>query len=426
MNIKSLNLIFYLLVIQFQRIISQIQYIQSDRAQILYVNAITKTIDQNNTETNTYYYAKPFSNIPKVILSVQSFNFGSMGTNQQFKLSLVSTDLNSVTIQVQSVEDSVILDLLIGILAVDYPCVNVFRNIVNVSKPTSVHTIEQNIQNYIAFFTSFQGEITSQIQFDFNYTQIDNHTINIQAANFQGVNSIDYNLIVFYCDVNIFKESSLYEFQTKSFQNVIKGRTKVNTQLQTPSTGFYGLISMNLYNFVRTFSIFFQPTNKTLPISNGQYDFSTEIVKQNNRTGQSVTYLNSQVFDLLKLVCPVNQYFYNKSCILPTQEGVYCQSNPNICYDCDANCKTCQNQANQCLSCQESQYLFESKCYDVQQDGTYCLNNVCYRCSQQCKECQNNSNFCTQCHDFEYLFNNSCYIQKPQQAYCKLRKDKVI
>ncbi|KAL4477987.1 hypothetical protein ABPG72_013395 [Tetrahymena utriculariae] len=426
MNIYNFNLISYLLVISFCRIQAQIQYIQSDRAQILYVNAITKTVQNNDIETNTFQFAKPFKNIPKVILSVQSFNFGYGSSKQQYKLNLKNTDLNSVTVEVSSLDNSVILDLIIGILAVDYPCVNVFKNTINQNKPTAQHTIQYKIQTYAVFFISFLAESSSSLQFDLNNTQANDNTINIQAINLAAVVSIDYNLIVFYCDNTNFIDSPFYEYQINRFQNEMSKSTKVKTNLQTPSTGFYGINSMSLSNFVQTYSIFFKPTNANLPINNGYYDFSTQIVKANNYTTQSVSYLLSQNFDLLKLVCPQNQYFYNKNCIQPTQEGMYCQNNPNICYNCDSNCKTCGTSATNCLSCQQNKYLFENKCYDIQQDGTYCISKVCYRCSKQCKQCKNNQDFCTQCHDFEYLFNNNCQTQKPNLAYCKMRKDKVI
>ncbi|EAS07188.2 H-type lectin domain protein (macronuclear) [Tetrahymena thermophila SB210] len=358
-------------------------------------------------------------------MNVQSFNFGSSST-QQYQLNLKAISQNSVTIEVQSVDNSSILDLMIGILAVDYPCVKTIKNTITKSNPTFLHTFEQNIYQYAAFFTSFQSEQYAQLQFDFNSKKVDNHNIQIQAANFQGVNSIDYNLIVFYCDINNFKDSPLYDYQITNFDNIMSGTTLVSTKLQKPSTGFYGINSMNLKNSFKTYSIFFKLKDPQNPILTGQYQFSSEIVKANNITFQTVSYLNSQVFDLVKLICPEGQYLYNKSCILPSTEGVYCQNNPNICYDCQTNCKTCDTSANNCLSCKQNKYFFENQCYDNQQDGTYCINYMCYRCSKQCKQCQNNQDFCTQCYDFQFLFNNSCYIQKPSQAYCKQRKNKII
>ncbi|KAL4512761.1 hypothetical protein ABPG72_017446 [Tetrahymena utriculariae] len=378
----------------------------------MYVQAVTSDLVENNQITFSSNFPQPFQNIPKVILSVQGFNFG-IQSSQSYRLTIQSITLTSVTIKLQSI-GTLIHKLNIGILAVDYPFVDVFTNTLDSSRLNAFHQVSNIIQSYITFYTSFQATVTTHLGFQLDSTQIDSQHIQVTASNFNGVTSIDYNLLVIYYDINNFPDYPFYAFYLKIFSDNIDSNTLVQTNLQSPDTGFYGLKDLSLIA-ISTFSIFFYPTSSSQIIQSGNYVFYTK------KNYDFVNFANSQVIDFIKLSCPLNQYLYKQNCIqAPLPNGIYCLSSPNVCYDCNSNCKTCQSSSTNCLSCQSNQYLYQNKCYSSIQDGTYCINYICQQCALQCKTCLNTSDFCTSCFDYQYFYKNKCYASKPSQAFCIL------
>ncbi|KAL4508738.1 hypothetical protein ABPG73_006124, partial [Tetrahymena malaccensis] len=390
---------------------AQLTIRQSDRAQIMYVQALTSTLSENSSTTNTFNFPQPFQNIPKAILSVQSYN-SDITISQSYQLSVQAITQTSITIQVQSFGTK-IYELKVGILAVDYPFVEVFSNTLN-NGQTAIHKVAQKIQFYATFFTSFQANTCFKLEFNLNSSQIDDNNIQVGANNFKCVSSVDYNLLVFYYDINNFPEMPFYSFKISQFSDNINSNTLVKTDLNSPDTGFYGLKEMKLGSWFQ-FGIFFYLSDQNQPIQNGNYVFYT------SKGGQIVDYANSQVFELLKLECPPGQYLYKQSCITTPYNGIYCLNNPDVCFDCDSKCLICQNSATNCLKCASPFYFYQNQCFESIQPGTFCdINNICQTCNlQSCSSCMGDANFCTSCISGYYYYNHSCTQNQPNQTYCK-------
>ena len=93
------------------------------------------------------------------------------------------------------------------------------------------------------------------------------------------------------------------------------------------------------------------------------------------------------------------------------------------CFDCEGNCKTCQEK-NKCLSCDEEYYYLENtecikcsgncktavlntcKCSSCE-DGLYLENYHCLKCEGNCKTCEE-KNKCLSCNNDYYLEEGQC------------------
>ncbi|KAL4512760.1 hypothetical protein ABPG72_017445 [Tetrahymena utriculariae] len=403
--------LFSMLVFLFIQVNAQLTYKQSDRAQIMYVSALSSTLSANDQITSTFSFLQPFQNIPKVILNVQSY-YTYINFPQSYQLSVQAVTLTSVTVIIQSLGTE-IYELNIGILAVDYPNIQTFSNTLT-SGQSAVHTVNQKIQSYVAFFTSFQASSCIYLEFNLDSSQQDDYSIQVQASSFNCLSSIDYNLLVIYYDITTFPDMPFYSYKSSSFSDNINSNTLIKTNLKSPDTGFYGLKDMKIGSLFK-FGIFFYPQNNVQPIQNGNYVFYT------SKQSYLVYYANSQVFDLQKQECPPDQYLYKQSCITSPYNGIYCQNNPNVCFDCDSKCLTCQNSSTYCLKCVSPLYFYQNKCFDSIQPGTFCgLNNICQTCNQQsCSTCIGDANYCTSCINNYYFYKNSCTQNQPDQTFCK-------
>jgi hypothetical protein len=93
------------------------------------------------------------------------------------------------------------------------------------------------------------------------------------------------------------------------------------------------------------------------------------------------------------------------------------------CFDCEGNCKTCEEK-NKCLSCDEKHYYLENteciKCSDncktavlntckcaSCEDGLYLENYHCLECEGNCKTCEE-KNKCLSCNNDYYLEEGQC------------------
>ncbi|KAL4481598.1 hypothetical protein ABPG74_007687 [Tetrahymena malaccensis] len=410
--------IFFLLFYCFQLIRTQDlqskeQFIsrQSDRVQIMYVQALNQSLSKGDSVTNTFDFPKPFQNIPKAMLSIQSYHT-NINIPQSFKLSIQSMTLNKITVKIESLETS-IYELKIGILAVDYPFVEVFTNTL-APKQTAIHKVDYKIQSYVTFFTSFQASGCVFLEFNLDSSQEDDYSIKVQASKFNCLSSLDYNLLVIYYNITNFPDMKYYYYQFTTFSNKIDSDIQVKTNLKSPDTGFYGIKDMCIGS-VLSFGIFFNPSNQSQPIQNGSYSFYTD------KKRYLIYYANSQVLDLLKLECPPGQYLYKENCIKSAYNGIYCKNNPNVCFDCDSKCLACQNSATNCLKCATSLYFYQNKCFYDKQPGTYCDDNkICQTCNLEvCQECENDANYCTSCVQGYYFYKNFCSQNQPHNTYCE-------
>ncbi|EAR93937.2 H-type lectin domain protein (macronuclear) [Tetrahymena thermophila SB210] len=322
---------------------------QSDRAQIMYVQPLLETLQENQFTTRTYNFPKPFENKPKVALSVLSY-YSDIENQQQYILSVETVTLTSVTVKIQSV-GTTFYELNIGILAVDYPQADVITKTLSSGvggQLTQQHKVSNKILSYVTFFTSFYGSECVYLKFKLDSQQLDDYTIKVSA-------------------------------------NQISSQTLVSTNLKSPDTGFYGIKDMSIGSLF-SFGIFFYPSNQNQPIQNGKYNFYTD------KKRYFVYQAYSQVFDLLQLECPTGQYLYKQSCIISPYNGIYCLDNTKLCFDCDSSCLTCQDSATNCLKCVSPLYFYQNKCTSSIQQGTYCNeNHICFACNQSCSTCINDT-----------------------------------
>ncbi|EAR93940.2 H-type lectin domain protein (macronuclear) [Tetrahymena thermophila SB210] len=377
----------------------------------MYVQMLKDTLSQGDSITKTFSFPKPFQNIPKAILNIQSYHT-NINFSQSFKLFIQNITLTSITIKLQSL-DTTIYELKIGILAVDYPFVDVFNNTLT-QKQIAVHKVENKIQSYVTFFTSFQASSCVFLEFNLDSSQKDDYSIEVKASEFNCLNSLDYNLLIIYYNSTNFPDMKFYYYQHTAFSDNINSNTLVKTNLTSPDTGFYGIKDMKIGSLL-SFGIFFNPKDENQPIQNGNYDFFTDKKKY------IIYNANSQVFDLIKLECPSGQYLYKESCILQPKNGIYCQNNPNVCFDCDSKCVACEKSATNCLKCVSPLYFYQNKCFNDIQTGTYCdESNICHTCNLlACSSCVGNADFCTTCINGYHFYNNSCTQNQPNQTYCK-------
>ena len=118
------------------------------------------------------------------------------------------------------------------------------------------------------------------------------------------------------------------------------------------------------------------------------------------------------------------------------------------CYDCDSSCKTCEEEATKCTSCQaEIQFLENNKCYDCGdgncetkeanckckscKSGFFLNSNYkCESCISDCATCKD-SKTCDKCKDDFYINTegkcakcpDSCATKKPGSCQCATCKE---
>ncbi|KAL4508739.1 hypothetical protein ABPG73_006125 [Tetrahymena malaccensis] len=392
----------------------------------MYVQALSSTLSANSQATNTFSFPQPFQNKPKVILNVQSYHT-YINFPQSYQLSVQTVTLTSVTVKIQSLGTD-IYELNIGILAVDYPNVQVFTNTLTDGN-AAIHKVDYQIQSYVTFFTSFQANSCVFLRFSLDSTQQDDYSIQVKASNFNCLSSLDYNLLVIYYNTTNFPAMPFYSYKSSIFQDNVNSDTLVKTNLKSPDTGFYGLKDMKIGSLFK-FGIYFYPSNQGQPIQNGNYVFQT------NDGGYIVYWANSQVFDLQKLdtcigdanfctSCITQYYFYKNSCTQNQPNQTYCKYNPTLkyyeCFPCDGQCNKCTGPFyNQCSECVEKVYFYNSSCTVDQPEKTVCPNYICQPCSNLCQTCSGVSkDQCLTCIN-NYSINlttNQCEISVCQDGY---------
>lgn len=91
------------------------------------------------------------------------------------------------------------------------------------------------------------------------------------------------------------------------------------------------------------------------------------------------------------LTCPDGSYLFSGECVSECPVGTFPLDNNNTCLgtpcglqrvltleaDCDLSCRTCENSADTCTSCNPGTYLFQSTCSSTCPDGTFPNVDVC-------------------------------------------------
>ena len=111
----------------------------------------------------------------------------------------------------------------------------------------------------------------------------------------------------------------------------------------------------------------------------------------------------------------------NASNCLSCHDGFYLTPN-NSCASCSESCNICSN-GDKCLSCIDNYFLLSGKCYQCNYNCKFSLDNCkciacdigyyfdifqCLNCDPNCKSCKNEANYCTSCHADKYLNEFSC------------------
>ena len=83
------------------------------------------------------------------------------------------------------------------------------------------------------------------------------------------------------------------------------------------------------------------------------------------------------------------------------------------CLQCHSKCYNCDGESqNNCISCYESESLFDFSCVEKCPESTYNfdLNRVCKKCTDACFVCdeEEKNDDCVGCLDAEIIENNVC------------------
>jgi len=109
----------------------------------------------------------------------------------------------------------------------------------------------------------------------------------------------------------------------------------------------------------------------------------------------------------------VNRSFQPGSSSCPCQNGFY--EAAQICYSCDASCKTCTGTATNCTSCDLTlRYLLNNKC--LCREGYFDNGGVCNPCDVTCGSCVTSVTNCLTCNSSHFtLLNGSTCVCSPGQ-----------
>jgi len=123
---------------------------------------------------------------------------------------------------------------------------------------------------------------------------------------------------------------------------------------------------------------------------------------------------------------PAKYLYYHKCYDTSCPDGSYLPAattnagvSQNICYDCDYSCETCEDYADECITCNTRDDFVDltdgyiTRCCETWQSldpetkecVTYCpdgtmrdINAVCQLCDPNCKTCKDAVDTCTTCH----------------------------
>ncbi|XP_072039098.1 scavenger receptor cysteine-rich domain-containing protein DMBT1-like [Amphiura filiformis] len=99
-------------------------------------------------------------------------------------------------------------------------------------------------------------------------------------------------------------------------------------------------------------------------------------------------------------------------CVKTCGDGYYRVPNTNRCELCSEDCRTCQDSADHCLSCEHPRFLRDAKCMEncgVNFHGNT-WTRICEKCHENCLNCidDDQNDICTSCRDGMYLKDGKC------------------
>lgn len=103
----------------------------------------------------------------------------------------------------------------------------------------------------------------------------------------------------------------------------------------------------------------------------------------------------------------------NQTCVARCDPGQYVsrQDEDNWkCLMCSSNCRTCENSAVNCLSCNAGMVLQENLCVEAR-------GSVTLVCGAMCRTCSGSASTCTSCFEGLFLFNLTCVVSCPRGYY---------
>lgn len=129
-----------------------------------------------------------------------------------------------------------------------------------------------------------------------------------------------------------------------------------------------------------------------------------------------------------KTTCPNGTYANRKSdgsmeCVSACVTGMYGDSVTKSCKSCDVSCMNCRgSSANDCTSCYDGYYSYNSTCVSKCPDGTVVSGKVCkvpVICQAPCATCvEDSATRCTSCATTApYLYLESCNIACPNSTF---------
>ena len=150
---------------------------------------------------------------------------------------------------------------------------------------------------------------------------------------------------------------------------------------------------------------------------------------------------NYYLVENICIPCPFNCKTQINNCLCEDCNDGFYLSNNN-CLNCDQNCLKCADSAYNCLSCNEGYYLNSDKsCVrcpelckscssenicDLCQDHYFTFEGICYECNINCKTTENDNCKCESCGDGYYLLNHQCLECDNNCKTCSENKNNCI
>ena len=105
-------------------------------------------------------------------------------------------------------------------------------------------------------------------------------------------------------------------------------------------------------------------------------------------------------------------YLENGNCVEKCSEGFFLKNKD--CLECNASCKECDKNENNCIKCNEDEYL------NINSSS----HNTCNKCSEKCETCSDgqkeNIDNCLTCKKnstYEFLYNKNCIEKCPENTF---------
>ena len=85
-----------------------------------------------------------------------------------------------------------------------------------------------------------------------------------------------------------------------------------------------------------------------------------------------------------------------------------------ICRPCGSSCRSCQDHAEFCTSCEKTSTLIDGNCIPKCKEAEWLNGETCQPCHDSCKTCNGESSFnCTMCPKKSLNSKENRYIYKP-------------